>query len=346
MKDQHWQTRVGAALAMIGVAAMTACGATPAMDTADGSTEVTRIKVASMSAAADVPLYVAIEEGYFEDAGLDVELVPVKSSSDIPALLSSGQVDFGTGQPNATFFNAAAVGIKDPVVLATNVYSPDASVPALLVRRDLADSGEVADAGDLGGKTVAVVGPSTSSQYFAETSIRAAGGDPGSVDFTVMGLPDMLSALSNGKIAGAWMFEPLASAAIVEGIAVNTAGVGSVAEGFPTWLQASEKIVAGNPDAVQAFVEASMRALEYYDDALAEGKREDIVEILTEFTNMSDAADWAEVELPSVSRDGTFDAESVTAFQQYLVDDGVVEKVTPVSDYLDDSFRRSVAVAG
>lgn len=346
MIDQHWRTRVGAVLAMIGLAAMTACGVTPATDATEGSAELTRIKVASLSAAADVPLYVATEEGYFADAGLDVELVPVKSSSDIPALLSSGQVDFGTGQPNATFFNAAAVGIKDPVVLATNVYSPDASVPALLVRKDLADSGEVADAGDLDGMTVAVVGPSTSSQYFAETAIRAAGGDPGSVEFTVIGLPDMLSALSNGKIAAAWMFEPLASTAIVEGIAVNRAGVGSVAEGFPTWLQASEKIVAENPDAVQAFVEASMRALAYYDDALAEGKRDDIVQILTKFTNMSDAADWAEVELPSVSRDGTFDAESVIAFQQYLVDGGVVEKVTPVSDYLDDSFRRSAADAG
>ncbi|MDK1361697.1 ABC transporter substrate-binding protein [Arthrobacter sp. zg-Y1219] len=347
MKPRLWPARAGVLAALIGMAAISACGgANPAADAPGSTQQLTKVKVASLSAAADAPLYAAIEEGYFDDVGLEVELVPVKASSDVPALLASGQVDFGTGQPNATFFNAAAAGIKDPVVLATNVYGPDTSVPALLVRKDLADSGQVTGAGDLDGETVAVVGPSTSSQYFAESAIRAAGGDPGTVEFTVMGLPDMLSALSNGKIAGAWMFEPLASTAISGDIAVAVAGVGEVAEGFPTWLQASEKIVSADPAAVQAFVEASLRALGFYEKALVEGRRADIVGILTKYTNMTEASDWADVELPTVSSDGSFDAEAVVAFQQYLVDGGVVDRVTPVPEYLNDSFRQSVLDAG
>ena len=234
-----------------------------------------------------------------------------------------------------------ATGIDDPVVLATNAYGADTPIPGLMVRKDLVDAGTVKDAGDLAGATVAVVGPSTSSQYFAEEAIAAAGGDPAATEFTVMGLPDMLSALSNGKIEAAWMFEPLASTAVAEGIAVPVAGVGEVAEGFPTWLQASEKIVGSDPEAVQGFVDASVRALEFYDTALSADRRDEVVDILTRFTSMTDAADWAETELPTVRTDGAVDAAAVEEFQQYLLERKVIEEVVPVSEFVDDSFRQA-----
>lgn len=329
--------RLGAALAAFGLLALTGCAPAGGAASPEGAAKHGTVKVASLSAAADIPLYVALEKGYFADAGLDVELVPVKSSADIPALLASGGVQFGTGQPSATFFNAAASGIKDPVILATNVYSPDTGIPGLLIRKDLADAGK--GAGDLAGANLAIVGPSTSSEYFAKSAITAAGGDPAATEFTVMGLPDMLSALSNGKIDAAWMFEPLASAAIGQGIAVHATGVGEVAAGFPTWLQASEEMATSSPETVTAFTAATLRALEYYDKALAEGKRGEVVEILTKYTNLKDAQDWAQVELPSVKTDGVFDEQAVAAFQEFLVAGKVTEKLIPASEYVDDSFR-------
>jgi NitT/TauT family transport system substrate-binding protein len=341
----HWGLSLfGTFAALAGLALLTGCGAssTPGSGAgADGGDSPVQVKVAAPEGAATAPLYIALEEGYFADAGLDVELVPIKASSDIPALLATGDVDFGTGQPNATFYNAVASGIDDPVVLATNAYDEDTRLPGLMVRTDLVDDREVSDAGDLGGRTVAVIGPSTSSQYFAEAAIRGAGGDPSRVEFTVMGLPDMLSALSNGKIDAAWMFEPLASTAIAEDIAVPVAGVGEVAPGFPTWLQASEQIVSSDPEAVEAFVGASIKALEFYDAALEDDRRDEIIQVLTQYTSMDDAADWEDTELPTVSTDGAIQAGPVDAFQQYLVDGGVIETVTPASEYVDDSFRQA-----
>lgn len=326
-------SRLGTAMAVFGLLALTGCASDAGAQDAKHGT----VKVASLSAAADIPLYVALEEGYFADAGLDVELVPVKSSADIPALLTSGGVQFGTGQPSATFFNAAASGIKDPVILATNVYSAETNIPGLVIRKDLADAGK--SAGDLAGASLAVVGPSTSSEYFAKSSLAAAGGDPTATEFTVMGLPDMLSALSNSKIDAAWMFEPLASAAIDQGIAVHAAGVGEVAQGFPTWLQASEDIAKSSPETVTAFAAATLRALEFYDDALANGQRDEVVQILTKYTNMKEANDWAKVELPTVKTDGLFDEKAVEAFQEFLMENQVIEKVIDSDEYVDDFFR-------
>ncbi|AMB39182.1 MULTISPECIES: ABC transporter substrate-binding protein [Paenarthrobacter] len=337
MKKSFLGLRLGAVAAAMGLLALTGCASAGSGEAGAAPAKHAKVKVASLSAAADIPLYVALEKGYFAEAGLDVELVPVKSSADIPALLVSNGVQFGTGQPNATFFNAAASGIKDPVILATNVYSPNTSIPGLLIRKDLADAGK--GAGDLAGASVAIVGPSTSSEYFAKSAIKAAGGDPAASQFTVMGLPDMLSALSNKKVDAAWMFEPLASVAVAKGIAVQAAGVGKVASGFPTWLQASENIVKSDPEAVTAFSAATLRALEFYDNALAGGNRDEVVKILTKYTSMTDPADWANVELPTVKTDGVFDEESVSAFQDYLVAAKVTEKVIPSSDYVDDTFR-------
>ncbi|MCX6499426.1 MAG: ABC transporter substrate-binding protein [Arthrobacter sp.] len=335
--------RLGAMTAALTLLALTGCASTGSGEAGSEPKKHEKIKVASLSAAADVPLYIALENGYFTEAGLDVELVPVKSSADIPALLVSGGVQFGTGQPNATFFNAAASGIKDPVIMATNVYSPDTKVPGLVVRKDLADAGK--GPGDLAGANLAIVGPSTSSEYFAKSAIKEAGGDPAATQYAVMGLPDMLSALSNNKVDAAWMFEPLASVAVSKGIAVNATGVGKVAAGFPTWLQASEKIVKSDPEAVTAFAAATLRALEFYDDALANGKRDDVVKILTKYTSMTEAADWAKVELPTVKTDGLFDEKAVDAFQEYLVAGKVTEKVIPSGEYVDDTFRAKARAA-
>ena len=344
-RRHHWGLSLfGTFAALAGLTVLTGCGASGAGTPAGGAEaggEPVKLTVAAPEGAATAPLYIALEKGYFSEAGLDVDLVPIKASSDIPALLAAGDVDFGTGQPNATFYNAAAAGIDDPVVLATNAYDEQTRLPGLLVRKDLIDAGEVDGAGDLTGRTVAVIGPSTSSQYFAEAAIRADGGDPSTVEFTVMGLPDMLSALSNGKVDAAWMFEPLASTAISEDIAVPVTAVGEVAPGFPTWLQASEKVVSAQPEAVEDFVGASIKALEFYDAALEEGRRDEVVEILTEYTAMDDPSDWEDTELPTVSTDGAIDAASVDAFQQYLVDGGVIDAVTPLSEYADDSFRQA-----
>ena len=44
--------------------------------------------------------YIAKENGYYEQMGLDVEFIPYKMNMNIPSLVSKGQVDFAVGREN------------------------------------------------------------------------------------------------------------------------------------------------------------------------------------------------------------------------------------------------------
>ena len=60
---------------------------------------MTTVRVAALPIAETGALWGAIEEGIFEDHGLEVEIVPAQGGAQaIPALLS-GDIQFAIGQP-------------------------------------------------------------------------------------------------------------------------------------------------------------------------------------------------------------------------------------------------------
>ena len=55
--------------------------------------EVNTVSVAVLPVLDVLPLHVAQAQGYFEDEGLEVDLVPVSSAPERDTLMQSGQVD-------------------------------------------------------------------------------------------------------------------------------------------------------------------------------------------------------------------------------------------------------------
>ncbi|WP_455189908.1 ABC transporter substrate-binding protein [Foliimonas ilicis] len=91
------------------------------------------------------PLVVADRLGLFDEAGLDVELIPPSDPSAVPRLVAAGQSDIGIHyQPNLYLDHKAGVPI---VRFATLVETPLSSV---IVRAD----GPIKSIADLKGKTV------------------------------------------------------------------------------------------------------------------------------------------------------------------------------------------------
>lgn len=310
-----------------------------------GSGGLTTVKVSSLQGAADFATYFADHDGFFKKNGLNVKLVPIKSTADIPALLASGGLDFALGAPGAGSFNAVAQGVKDPVVLVPGVFSADTKIPGLVVSKKLVDAG-YHGAADLKGKKIAIIAPMTSSQYFVTKTLAAAGLKPSDVTFVTMALPDMLTALANGAIDAAWMFEPLASKAVASGAGTVEEPVGAVAAGFPsTWLQARESLTQKSPQVVQEFVTAMTEGMKAYRDLLAQGKTDDIDAVLASYTTMTDPAQWKGVELPSVSDDGILQGSALQGFEDFLVSNGAVKKPVDPAQLLDMSYAQKAAAA-
>ena len=61
------------------------------------------------------PMYVAIEEGYFKDAGIDLDLVTGFGADKVMTAVLSGEADIGFMGPETTVYTANE-GSKDPVI--------------------------------------------------------------------------------------------------------------------------------------------------------------------------------------------------------------------------------------
>jgi ABC-type nitrate/sulfonate/bicarbonate transport system substrate-binding protein len=78
-----------AGLAAAAALAIAAAGAATAW------AESTKVRVAMLVADSMLPAMVAVEKGYFKDAGLDVELIPVQGGPAVVAAVASGEAEVG-----------------------------------------------------------------------------------------------------------------------------------------------------------------------------------------------------------------------------------------------------------
>src|SRR5438270_12860343 len=106
---------------------------------------ITRVRFGSIGVATDLGVFIAMDRGYFRDEGIEIEIVPFSASPDLIPALAPGEIQTAGSSANAAFFNAAARGLNLKVVADKGGCAPGACAYALVVRKDLVDSGAVRD---------------------------------------------------------------------------------------------------------------------------------------------------------------------------------------------------------
>ncbi len=133
-------------------------------------------------------LFVAIEKGYFKDAGIDVKVLPYNQTSP-DALVSAGVADFGTTFQDAVTFSIAA-GAKVKSVFAVDQHWAS-SIGVLASRTDLTSPKQL-DGAKFGG-----VG-TPGERAIVSQVIKNAGGKG---DFKLITLrSSYIDALKNGQV--------------------------------------------------------------------------------------------------------------------------------------------------
>jgi NitT/TauT family transport system substrate-binding protein len=213
----------------------------PASAKATGSSAATTsIVVGSLPLVDTAGLQVAIKEGYFTQAGLNVTVKSVaQSTAAIPDLLH-GSIDIIGGGNYVSFFEAEAHGTFPVAILApADDCTPDTfGVVAM-------PSSGISKPADLAGKTVAV-NLTQNIQTLATSSVLTADGvSASSLHYVQIPFPDMVAALQAGRVDAVSVVEPFMSAALAAGGKVVTSTcTGSMAD-FPlsgylttqTWAQ-------------------------------------------------------------------------------------------------------------
>lgn len=203
-------------------------------------------------------IYVAQAEGYYEEAGLDVEIVQPGESGSLPAL-ASGQAEF-------------AVSVQEQLIPARAQDVPAVSVAAILQHNTsslaaLADRGITRPA-DLAGHRYGGFGGDLERELI-ETLVECDGGDPSAVEFVEVGNVDYRVGMEDGHYDFVWIFDGWDGIRLeqIEGVEITTIRFRDHLDCIPDWytplLAASEEVIADDPELVAAFVEATARGYEY-----------------------------------------------------------------------------------
>lgn len=183
------------------------------VNTVYGAPETVRLHMVPGLYAA--PLYAALDKGFFEQAGIKLEMKPTTAVTESVPFLSSGQIDVATGGYGAGIFSAISEGIDIRIVAPMALVPADRCPNPLLVRKD----GGIKSVKELKGKKIACAGALVGGSGFQLIQILEANGLSGN-DVVVSNLraPDQVIALSQGGVDAAMSTEPFASKLLKEGI--------------------------------------------------------------------------------------------------------------------------------
>ncbi len=304
----------------------------------------TTVRVGITYSSSDIGFFIAEKKGYFLQEGISVTFTPFDSAGKMVAPLGAGQLDVGGGSSSAGLFNAAARGIPIKIVADKGSSPPGHGYAPLLVRKDLVSSGRVKSFRDLKGLKVAGGSPGTSPAVMMNEALKKGGLSFSDVTMISMGYPQHVMALQNKAVDASLTTEPSATVAVNSGAAVRFAGN----DEFYPYHQVAVVLYGGgfikdNPEVARKFMRAYVRAVRDYNDALKDGKltgpkADEVIAILTEFTNIKDPNVYRTIVTPGINPDGKVNEPSLKKDFQFYKEQGLTEGNVSVEQVVDNSF--------
>lgn len=313
-----------------------ACGQGSGAKSGD-SGDVSRVRIALSSWVGFAPLYVAREQGFFEDHGIDVELVPIEDPADRFTALKGKKVE-AVATTVDTFAHAIASGAPAKIV-----WFPDTANGG----EGILTSSDVNSVEDLEGQTIAVNEGST-MEFLLAYVLDQAGLAMDDVNIRNMTSDQAGAAFAAGKVPAAATWEPWLSTALEknkDGKLLLSTGGGEYAQIMSDAIGFDTGIIEKSPETVTNFLLALNDAYEFI-----EANQEETFKIVAEVNQITaeEAADlWKSTRMLSLEDNkeymGTnsepgplFDVfDAATKFWQ---DRGKITDPAPAEDAIDPQF--------
>ena len=298
--------------------------------------EVT-IHVGIAKALATAATMIAIEKGYFREAGVKVEIEDLDSSANVMTLLAQGQLQIVEGGISVGYFNAIERNLPITIV-ADRVSTPLSH--KLLLRSDLV--GTIKTPADLKGKVIASNGPGAVTTYEVAKILAAGGVSIKDVDVKILSFVNMGIALTNKAVDAALVIQPWASQYAAQGIASVFADPDDYADPKPLTIAVNlinTDWAARNKDLVRRYFLAYQRAVRDYCQAYHGGSnRQEVMDIIVR-TGLETRADVLNsYPWPARNANGHINLPSLLDMQKYYIREGLAARELPVEKLVDNEF--------
>jgi NitT/TauT family transport system substrate-binding protein len=262
-------------LAVAVIAAACTSGGSGSTATATAHLEKTNLIVGALPVVDTAGLFLAEQDGYFKQAGLNVTITHITATPDAIPDLEKGTVDVVAGANYVSFFQADETKHLNLQVVADGQSCSDDTFEVLSK-----PGGGITSAKDLAGKTIAVNTQNNIQTLLTNIALETAGVNPASVKYVTVAFPKMGAALNSHQADAISVVEPF----ITENeLAFGAQPVMSTCTGptatFPiSGYFATSTFLQKYPNTARAFQRALDRG-----QALADSSRSDVEEIMPSY---------------------------------------------------------------
>jgi NitT/TauT family transport system substrate-binding protein len=294
----------------------------------------------SPPAISTVGVYFALDNGFFEEEGLQVEVIPYPGSTTATRALLSRDADIVmTGGDSAylAWQNGAPIKIiSSPVAKGTDV---------------LVANGDIQTIADLAGKRFAISDPGSTAEVLGKIILERNGVDPNSLQFVSIGSPpDRIRAMLAGQVdvtaATIVILEPILTA--IE--AGDARVLASFAEEFPdiplAYNITRDDVIADNRDMLVRFLRAEIRGYAWASENPAEAAAIAAKYIPESDPELMVGGIEGVVELEVYGLDGGIAGDQITKSQEALVETGRLRQASEPADVSDPSIVEEALSGG
>lgn len=300
------------------------------------NTNLETIKVAEVTHSAFyAPFYVAIEEGYFEKNGIDIELILTSGANNVTAAVLSNDVQIGFCGPEATIY-VYNQGEKDYIQTFAGLTKRDGQ---FIVSRTKIENFDMSDlegkevlAGRIGGMPILNFQNALDNEKVNSKKVNINT----SIDF---------ASLTGSFIGGTGdfvnLFEPNATKLEKEGLGYIVASIGEFSGEMPyTAFNARKSFIETNPDIIKNFTKAINEGLEFVKnkdsksiataiiDQFPDTSLNDLITIVERYKN---ADSW--LETPYITE------KSFNNLQDIMIKDKQIKKYVPYKDLINNAYE-------
>jgi len=292
-----------------------------------------KLKVVRFPFLSYGPVFIAEEEGFFAEQGIQVEFLKMKEAAALQAL-ALGSIDVWAGIFTVGSLNAILRG-ADIRLVADKGHFAAAGCPSfgLIARKDLVKTPDVGDHQLLKGRRFDVF-ISSFEEYFLDKILSRSGLKPDEVVKFNIPPPAQMDAFTKGKLDFAVTSEPWVTRYKRSGHAVLRTRVQEVIPDFNyAFIRFGPSLLKKNPESGRRFMVAYLKGVHQYNL----GKTDRNLEIMSKHTRL-DKSLLSEACWPQISSDGRINPQSVLEFQDWALAKGYLDSKMPIEKMWDPRF--------
>ncbi|QDY71059.1 ABC transporter substrate-binding protein [Qingshengfaniella alkalisoli] len=319
-------------------------GAMTAPFVAKGAWAATPISVGALRFTSHAPSFIALERGYFAEAGIDVNFEFFQAAQPMAVAIASGDADYAMTAISGGLISLAQKGAAK--VIGGALSEEQGIDGQKILASNAAYEAGLTDPSQLEGKSFGITQAGSSFHYMGSKIAQAEGAE---VSFKpLQKTPAVIGAIKSGQI-DAWSIVPHIAKPLAGAGAVQI--IGDVADYIPdyqvTTVFTSAKNASDAPDQTRAFLQALSKGAADFNAALVDNtaddaERAEIIKLIAGYVypdrSVEDARDSVVNGAMRINADCALNRASVMDQLDWFKSEGLVDQDIAYETLVDESY--------